>query len=207
MKIIPILYGKSTLPESMCFDGGDREKKLPITFKVYLVETEDKLILIDAGCETMPGFVMEDFIGTVKALENNGVSPDEITDIIITHAHHDHIECVKYFENATVHIQKDEYEKGRKYIPEGFKVNTFENEFSLTSEIKAIKIGGHSIGSCIVEIEDDKTLIIAGDECYIPKCLTEKIPTGISFNKEASRNFVEKYSDEKYTVLLCHDEV
>ena len=206
MKITPILYAKSTLPESMCFEGGDREKKRPITFKVYLVETEDKLVLVDVGCETMPGFVMEDFLGTVKALQNAGVSPEEITDIIITHAHHDHIECVKYFENAVVHIQKDEYEKGRKYIPASFNVNTFEDEFALTPKIKAVKIGGHTEGSCIVEIADDKTYIIAGDECYMRECLTEKIPTGSSFNKEASKNFIEKYSDEKYTVLLCHDE-
>jgi len=206
MKIIPILYGKSTLPESMCFINGDREKRCPIVFKVYLVKTAEKLVLIDAGCETMPGFVMEDFIGTVKALENIGVSPNEITDVIITHSHHDHIECVKYFENAVIHIQQDEYEKGRKYIPDGFNVNTFVDEFFITPDIKAVKIGGHAKGSCIVEIDNGKTYVIAGDECYMRKCLTEKIPTGSSFNKEASKNFIEKYSNEKYTVLLCHDE-
>ena len=206
IKIIPILYGKSTLPERMCFEGGNREKKLPIVFKVYLVETGEKLILVDAGCETMPGFVMENFIGTVKALENVGVSPDEITDVLITHAHHDHIECVKYFKNALIHIQKDEYENGKKYIPDGFSVNVFEDEFSITPQIKIIKIGGHTKGSSVVEIQKDgKIYIIAGDECYLRACLEKKIPTGSSFNKEASRNFIEKYSDKKYSVLLCHD--
>ncbi len=206
MKIIPVQYGKSTLPEKMCFMGGDKDKVRDIVFKIYLIKTEEKLILVDAGCETMPGFVMEDFIGTVKALENIGVSPDEITDVVITHAHHDHIECVKYFENAVVHIQRDEYESGKKYIPDGFTVNVFEDEFSLTPDIKTIKTGGHSKGSCIVEIHDEKTYIVAGDECYLRECLTEKIPTGSSFNKEVSKNFIEKYSSEKYTVLLCHEE-
>ncbi len=206
IKIIPILYGKSTLPERMCFDGGDREKKLPIVFKVYLVKTEKKLILVDAGCETMPGFVMENFIGTVKALEKINITPDEITDVLITHAHHDHIECVKYFKNALIHIQKDEYEIGKKCIPDGFSVNVFEEEFFLTPQIKIIKIGGHTKGSSIVEITDgDKIYIITGDECYLRECLEKKIPTGSSFNKEASRNFIETYSDKKYTVLLCHE--
>jgi glyoxylase-like metal-dependent hydrolase (beta-lactamase superfamily II) len=73
--------------------------------------------------------------------------------------------------------------------------------------VKIIKIGGHSKGSCIVEIEsDDKIYIIAGDECYKRECLNKKIPTGASFDKKASREFIEKYSDKKYTVLLCHDE-
>jgi len=155
----------------------------------------------------MPGFVMRDFIGTVKALENINILPDKITDVVITHSHHDHIECVKYFNNAVIHIQSAEYESGKRYIPDNFNVNIFENEFSVCENVKIVKIGGHSKGSCVVEIEiDGKAYIIAGDECYLRECLTKKIPTGSSFNQNASREFVEKYSDSKYTVLLCHDE-
>ncbi len=207
MQIIPIEYGKSVLPESMIFINGDKSKFREITFKVYLIKIKDRLILADAGCETMPGFEMREFQGTVKALEKIEVNPLDITDVLITHSHHDHIECVKYFENATIHIEKDEYEAGKKYIPDGFKVNIFSREFTLSENVKIIRIGGHSKGSCIVEIKtDDKIYIIAGDECYKRECLNKKIPTGASFDPNASREFIEKYSDKKYTVLLCHDE-
>ena len=50
-----------------------------------------------------------------------------------------------------------------------------------------------------------KNYIIAGDECYLRECLTKKIPTGSSFNKDSSIEFIEKYSQKEYTVLLCHD--
>ena len=204
--IIPIEYAKSVLPENMIFSGGNKEKNREIVFKVYLIKAENKMILIDVGCETMPGFDMKDFIGPLKALEKINIFPDMITDIIITHSHHDHIECVKYFENAVIHIQKDEYELGKKYIPDNFTVNTFKDEFYVCENIKIVKIGGHSIGSCVVEIkEDNKTYVISGDECYLRECLANKIPTGCSFNKEKSREFIEKYSDEKFDVLLCHD--
>ena len=95
--IIPIDYGKSLLPESWIFENGAENKFRPIVFRVYLIRTENRLILVDAGCETMPGFDMKDFIGPIKALRNIGISLEEITDLIITHAHHDHIECAKYF--------------------------------------------------------------------------------------------------------------
>ena len=117
-EIIPINYGKSVLPENMIFQNGAEDKVRPIVFTVYLIKTENRLILADAGCETMPGFVMTDFIGPVKALNNIGISPEEITDLIITHAHHDHIECAKYFKNAVIYIQKDEYETGKGYLSE-----------------------------------------------------------------------------------------
>lgn len=207
MKIIPVEYGKSVLPESMVFINGDRDRFRKITFKVYLINIDDRFILVDAGCETMPGFIMTDFIGSVQALKNIGVVAEKITDIIITHSHHDHIECVKYFQNAVIHIQKEEYECGKDYIPDDLNVNIFENDFMVSENIKIVKIGGHSKGSCIVEIKKNgKEYIIVGDECYLRECLTKKIPTGCSFNRNASRNFIEKYSDEKYIVLLCHDE-
>lgn len=207
MKIIPIKYGKSVLSESMIFIKGDKNRFREIVFMVYLIKTDEKLILVDAGCETMPGFDMREFVGTVKAIKNIGVSPEEITDVIITHSHHDHIECVKYFKNAVVHIQKDEYESGIGYISEGFNVNVFVNEFSVCENVKVLKIGGHSKGSCVVEImKDDIIYVIAGDECYLRECLTKKIPTGSSYNQNASRGFIEKYCENRYTVLLCHDK-
>ncbi len=205
--IIPIDYGKSVLPESWIFENGAENKLCPIVFRVYLIKTENRLILADAGCETMPGFVMTDFIGPVKALRNIGVKADEITDLIITHAHHDHIECAKYFKNAVIYIQKDEYEAGKGYLPENLNILTFDEEMQICDGIKAVKIGGHSKGSSIVEITDSgKKYIIAGDECYKGDCLTKQIPTGSSYNPEKSRDFVKKYGNGDYTVLLCHDE-
>lgn len=205
MKIIPIIYGKSTLPEDMVFENGSKERTRPIDFIVYLIKTEGRLILVDAGCDTMPGFVMTDFIGPVEALARHGVKALDITDVIITHSHHDHIEGVKHFKNATVHIQKDEYENGRKYIPSYLKIKPFDESVTVAKGITALKIGGHSVGSCIVEISAEKHYVIVGDECYALECLEKKIPTGSSFCPKKSREFVEKYSDKQYVPLLCHE--
>ena len=202
MRIIPVKYGESVLPESMVFHNGAKDVFRPIVFIVYLIELFGRLVLVDAGCETMPGFEMKNFVGTVKALENMGISADDITDVIITHSHHDHIECVKYFKNTLIHIQKDEYESGKEYLSDELKINIFENEYTLDN-IRILKIGGHSKGSCIVEV--DKKYIIAGDECYVRECLERKIPTGISCCPQKSKAFIDEYSKNKYTVLLCHD--
>lgn len=98
IEIIHIEYGKSVLPESMIFQGGAEDKFRAIVFMIYLIKTENRLILVDAGCVTMPGFEMTDFIGPVKALGNLNIKPEDITDVIITHSHHDHIECVNEYK-------------------------------------------------------------------------------------------------------------
>ena len=206
-EIISIEYGKSVLSEGMIFHNGVDDKFRPIVFMIYLIKTENRLILVDAGCVTMPGFEMTDFIGPVKALGNLNIKPEDITDVIITHSHHDHIECVNEYKNAKIYIQRDEYEMGKQYFADGMNVCLFDNEKEICQNVKTIKIGGHSKGSCVVEITDNgKKYIIAGDECYLHECLNKRIPTGSSYCPDKSREFMEKYGNGEYTVLLCHDK-
>lgn len=122
ISITPIVYGRSVLPESMIFQNGAEDAFRPILFMIYLIKAENRLILSDAGCETMPGFDMQDFIGPVKALDHIGIKPEDITDVVITHAHHDHIECVSRFQNAVIYIQRDEYESGKNYFAKGMDI-------------------------------------------------------------------------------------
>ena len=154
-EIIRIQYAESTLPESWIFNGGETEKKVPIIFSIFLICTEQKKILVDAGCETMPGFEMKNFKTPMIALKEKGIDITDITDVIITHAHHDHIECVKYFKNAVVHIQEEEYSNGRQYLSENPFVCTFRDETVIDDCLKIVKIGGHSRGSSVVECEKD----------------------------------------------------
>ena len=142
----------------------------------------------------------------VDILAGYGYAPEDITDVIITHAHHDHIAAVGYYKRAVIHIQEDEYVAGKKYIPDELTVNTFEEVFRIDDNIVIRKIGGHSKGSCIVEFEhDSRHYVIAGDECYARECLTGKIPTGSSYNLKNSEAFVNTYGGDDYRVLLCHE--
>ena len=201
-----IKYAESVLPESMVFDGGSKDKNIPISFVVYLIKSGNKNILVDAGCDTLPSFDMRKFYSPAFILRQMDISPNDITDVILTHSHHDHIEAVKHFKNAVIHIQKDEYESGKEYILKTQKVDLFENECEITSRVKAVKWGGHSTGSAIVEIGGETvTHIIAGDECYTAENLKNKICTGLFCDKTKAVQFVEKYSDKKYCVHTCHD--
>ena len=205
--ITTVQYAESTLPEDMIFPGGDKNRSQPIVFRLYLIDLANRRILIDAGCETMPGFDMKNFVVPPVALRNIGIDPEEITDLVITHAHHDHIECTKYFPNAIVHIHKDAYERGKKYIPQGFSLHLFDGDFTLAKGVEVRVIGGHARGSSIVVVgTGDKKTAIIGDECYKRECLEKRIPTGNSVSPERSLDFINEYSRECYEVLLAHDQ-
>jgi len=202
IKITPIRYGETDLPESWIFRGGDPERRRPISLTVFLIETSDRKILVDAGCDTMPGFDLTWHKSPPLALkEQTGVSADEITDVILTHAHHDHIEALRHFKNAAVWLQVLEYEQGKKHIPTGMKWNLFEEECTVAEGVRAVCWGGHCPGSCAVEVGNT---VITGDECYSAECIERQIPTGISKNPEQSETFIQYYRDG-WKILTCHD--
>jgi len=204
-EIIRVQYAESTLPESWIFEGGKKENESPIIFSVFLICTENKKILVDAGCETMPGFEMKNFKTPMLVLKEKAIETADITDVVITHAHHDHIECVKHFRNAVVHIQEDEYNKGKKYLEGHPCVYTFTDEAVIEEGVRVVKIGGHSRGSSVVECKmEDKIWVLCGDECYSLYNLRNRIPTGRSYSPANSRAFIEKYAQDPYVCLLCH---
>ncbi|MBQ2890526.1 MAG: MBL fold metallo-hydrolase [Clostridia bacterium] len=204
MKIVALKYGESVFGENNIFYGGDEANMLPITFVVYLLQTKDKNILVDAGCDDGAGFKMSVFKKPVEVLEEYGLTSDDITDVIITHSHRDHIGAVGHYKKATIHIQKDEYESGRKYIGEGNKINLFDEIFEVCHGVLIKKIGGHTKNSSIVVAEDK--YVLCGDECYYKECFDRGIITGSSKHPDKSRAFMEEYGDEKYKLLFFHDK-
>ena len=206
VEILRIKYADTTLEESRFFPGGEKTKRIPIIFSVFLVKTREKIILVDAGCETMPSFEMENFRTPMEVLREYGIREEDVTDVIITHAHHDHTQCAKYFPGAMIHIQEDEYARGSRHLTENPRISTFREETTVEEGVRVVCIGGHTKGSCIVECSyGDDIFVLCGDECYSRRNLLERIPTGASVSPDHSRAFVEKYSAEPYICLLSHE--
>lgn len=205
-KLTVFKYGESTIGENHVFYGGKKDRIWPISFFLFLIEDGERKILVDTGCNELKGFYLSRFIRPVDLLNKYGLKTDEITDLIITHAHYDHIALLSEFKNAVVYIQEKEYERGKSFFGENQRVITFDTEVQITENVKAVCVGGHSIGSSVVEIEgNDEIYVIAGDEAYSRGCILRQIPTGACFNVENSKKFIKKYKDVKYTVLYSHD--
>ena len=204
MKIVALKYGESVFGENYIFENGKEGVLLPITFVIYLIQTKGKNILVDAGCDDGAGFEMSIFKKPTEVLKEYGLTPDDITDVIITHSHRDHIGAVGHYKKATIHIQKDEYESGRKYIDKESKINLFDEAFEVCPGVLIKKIGGHTDFSSIVVAEDK--YVLCGDECYYKECFDRGIITGSSKYPDKSRAFMEEYRNEKYKLLFFHDK-
>ena len=94
-------------------NGADPSRRLDIPVMVWLLKgSNGKRILIDSGFyrqKFLDQWKPQDFRSPADAVAAAGVKAEEITDIIISHAHWDHVDGADLFPTATVWIQREEY--------------------------------------------------------------------------------------------------
>lgn len=178
-------------------DLGDEDILLPVY--VFLIDTGNELLLVDTGmCDTerankyhhpnsyqAPGQAID------RALKGLGYECGEITKIIFTHLHWDHVSNMGKFKNAAYYAQRQEYEFANAPIPLYFK--SYENpalgigpsfkglrdrfvlingEAEIVPGVRVFPSPGHSAGHQCVEVDTaDGSYILAGDALFLQENL------------------------------------
>ncbi len=104
----------------------DELNRIDLSLRLYLLQTKDRLILVDTGIGDYHGdkfdqrFAVEGGDSPLeKALEEAGHKSDEVTDLVISHLHFDHVggigkmvsgEMVPVLPKARCHLHQDHYQ-------------------------------------------------------------------------------------------------
>jgi glyoxylase-like metal-dependent hydrolase (beta-lactamase superfamily II) len=145
--------------------GAERNRKIDIPVMVWLLKgSNGRQVLVDSGFyrqKFLDQWNVRDFRTPAAAVEAAGVKADAITDIIISHAHWDHVDGADLFPKATVWIQREEY---RYYTGDAwFARNTHGGVFPEDMEA-LLKINTEGR---LKFVEGDDQEIIPGIRCYI----------------------------------------
>lgn len=94
--------------------GADTTRRMDIAMMVWLLKGSDgRNVLVDAGFHR-DDFVRRwhptDYATPSDAVSRLGVQADDVTDVIISHVHWDHLDGVDLFPKARVWIQREEFE-------------------------------------------------------------------------------------------------
>ena len=104
-------------PISDWVDKGPKNDSVNIDFMVWLIRGDNgKNILVDAGfqrdlmyIEDAKEFAIKNYTRPDSVLPKLGLKAEDITDIILSHPHWDHIDGIGLFPNARIWIQKEDY--------------------------------------------------------------------------------------------------
>lgn len=105
---------KDPTPVSNWAANAPAEDSVPISFHFWLLKgSQGKKILVDAGCrmdlQNAVDFGLTEYERPDSVLLRLGIAAREITDIIISHPHWDHIDGLPLFPEAVVWMQKKDY--------------------------------------------------------------------------------------------------
>lgn len=166
----------------------DESGNVVFLFGAHLLRGLGHVVLVDAGVGPAPQEPIEGghLIDSLAAL---GVAPSDVTDVIFTHLHFDHIgwstignEVV--FEHAQYHVHKEAWEHAmrgeaplpfegeedrpiRRLAPLRDRVALWESDGEILDGISARLASGHCPGHCMFEVStDESTIALLGDVAH-----------------------------------------
>ena len=105
-------------PVSGVLYGAHNQGTLKLPYGYGVLKSSDRVIMVDVGYNHKKyGQVLAENAGVINwrspevVLSEIGLTPADVTDVIITHAHFDHFGNAEDFPNATFHIQEREFSK------------------------------------------------------------------------------------------------
>jgi glyoxylase-like metal-dependent hydrolase (beta-lactamase superfamily II) len=176
----------------------------------YLINTGNKLVLVDAGAGKLFGPSLGKLTESIKA---SGYKPEQIDDILITHLHPDHVGGLMEngkiaFPNAIVHADKHDSDFWLNEVNIATSPKDFENFFkgamaSLNPYVKAGKFKpfdhngelmpgissyasyGHTVGHTTFVVQSKgKKLVILGDLIHAAAVQFDSPDVAIGFDSD-----------------------
>jgi len=122
MKLHPFRLAEVPVPGSFAAAGGDRRTRIPIVVTALLVDHPRGRVLIDAGlpAASRPGplRLLERLVPAYRTvpgcMRDAGIATDEVSDLVLTHMHFDHVGAVPAFRQARVLVGPGEVATTRR---------------------------------------------------------------------------------------------
>lgn len=194
------------------------QSPLETSVNAYLINTGEKLVLVDSGAAGLFGPTLGKLAANLKAA---GYQPEQIDEIYITHLHPDHVGGLMAgdkpaFPNATVRADKHDADfwlsqanmdkapadsKGffqgamaslNPYVTTG-KFKPFDGDTDLLPGIKAKAARGHTAGHSIFIVESKgQKIVFWGDLMHVAAVQFENPSITIQFDSDSKAAAVQR---------------
>jgi len=193
-KLTIFLCGYEIIRKSACTRGLGDNFILAVPICAYLLDTAHGLVMFDTGLDETrladdtqaralfknhnfpaPPIVLPEH-QLLPQLAAIGVAPDDITQVILSHTHSDHVGHLRHFRRARVVIQRTEHaaafsDEGRRrfFFPDiaapDIDWHLIDGDCEIMPGLDAILTGGHRPGhqSLVVRLPESGTKVLTAD--------------------------------------------
>ena len=229
--IRPICNGSCKVNGYYTLYQGNREALFSFPLLVWLIEGGPGPILVDTGLADVArmnrdaGHVLAEPIVQLPEeeirvqLNRLGLTADDISMVILTHLHFDHVDQLSLFSNARIVVSRRGLERARAASPSWAPEETLDlltrtgadrvialDDEAVMPGIEVAWMGGHTPCSQAVYVETKAgEFALAGDAVFRADQLESQIPIGIYSDLDEARGAIAKLRDRGATVLPSHD--
>ncbi len=170
---------------------GEPDADLDIDYFFWVIKDNDRVVLVDTGFTPEAGDRRRrvHYSTPAQALPSLGISPDEVSAVVITHGHWDHTGNVSQFPHAELimteaeyafwtsplaarpqfaaHSEPEEIALLRQARAEG-RLTLFAGQHAVAAGIELTEVGGHTPGQLIASVatDDGGTVVLASDALH-----------------------------------------
>lgn len=222
----------------------DDKNRIPMAMRCMVVKSSatNKVYLIDNGCGNKFDEKMEkiysldyDHSNLIDSLDEIGLTPDDITDMVFTHLHFDHSggttdyddngELYEVFPNAKYYVNRrhwqtathpNEREKASFFpeniepIKESGRLILTEDNHSFEEGFDTLVVDGHTEGQQLPKFSDhEKSIVYAAD--LFPTFAHIPLPWVMGYDMkplqtlEEKKIFLKKAVEDSWYLFLEHD--
>jgi glyoxylase-like metal-dependent hydrolase (beta-lactamase superfamily II) len=226
--------GDDLLPAGSLMLSADHDQMIPgMAYYVYVIQGNGKTIAVDTGYAP----ALQDrlnsrmFFSGPDGMRKLGYDPATISDLIITHAHYDHVGCLDEFTNATFHIDTEMMpivegtDPCHWFFRQGYgkrdcaTIRRFKAEGRLVEHanvsvpwagIELIHIGGHCRGQMAIRVNTRRgPIVLASDAAHLYQEWEEERPFGVFYDMKAMLDGYKTLSDlsggKRVNMIAGHD--
>ena len=226
----------ATIPNfraSGLLEGADTGRRIDIAMTVWLLKGPDgRNVLVDAGFYR-DNFLRQwkpvDFEKPSDAVARAGVKPEDVTDIIVSHVHWDHLDGVDLFPNARIWIQREEFEhhldsagtvkdrainaadaKALAEIAKQGRVMLVDGDGKeIIPGIRVYTGGKHTFASQLATVNTASgTVVIASDNMYLYENMARHVPIAQTLDRESNlrtQDRMKTLASDQRLIIPGHD--